>query len=327
VAVTALTTFPRMRLAVLPTPLVEAPALAEALGLSGPLYVKRDDLTGFAMAGNKARQLEMIVAEALDNGADVLLTGGSVMSSFVASAAAASAYVGLRCVLVVAGPAQPRSVHPNLGAATAWGAQVRFTGDAHRGSVDTMLPGVAAELRAAGAVVHLAPRGGADSTGTTGFRLAADELADQLEGRCSSPPVVVVPTGSGGTQAGLVAGAVARGRPFRVAGASVSRPAPEAAERVLALARQVATRCGEPWPADDDVRVVDARGPGHGVPSGEGAAAAGTALRAAGLVLDPVYTAKTLAALPGLVGSAPAVFWHTGGLADAVAGMLGEGTP
>src|SRR5207247_276956 len=139
-AVTAPAQLPRTRLAVLPTPLVEAPALAEALGLAGPLFVKRDDLTGFAMAGNKARQLEMIVAEALARGADVLLTGGSVMSSFVASAAAAAAYAGLGCVLVVAGPARLRSEHPNLAAATGWGALVRFTGDADRGSVDAMLP-------------------------------------------------------------------------------------------------------------------------------------------------------------------------------------------
>jgi 1-aminocyclopropane-1-carboxylate deaminase/D-cysteine desulfhydrase-like pyridoxal-dependent ACC family enzyme len=320
-AVTAPAQLPRTRLAVLPTPLVEAPALAEALRLAGPLYVKRDDLTGFAMAGNKARQLEMLVAEAVDRGADVLLTGGSVGSNFVAAAAAAAAYAGLRCELVIAGPPRSGSAHPNLAAAMTWGAQVRFTDDLDRGSVDDLLPTVAREFRAAGATVQLVPRGGANAIGASGFRLAANELADQLKDRCATPAVVVVATGSGGTQAGLVAGAVALGRPFRVAGASVSRPAPEMAGRVLALAREVAARCGEPDPADSDVQVIEARGPGHGMASPEGAAAAAIALRAAGVVLDPVYSAKALAALPRLVGSAPAVFWHTGGLADAIAEM------
>jgi len=326
-AVTTPAQLPRTRLALLPTPLVEAPALAEALGLAGPLFVKRDDLTGFAMAGNKARQLEMLIAEAVDRGADVFLTGGSVGSNFVAAASAAAAYAGLGCVLVIAGPPRSRSAHPNLAAAMAWGAQVRFTGEQDRGSVDTLLPTVARELADAGATVHLAPRGGADATGASGFRLAADELADQLEGLCASPPVVVVATGSGGTQAGLVVGAVAHGRRFRVAGASVSRPPAEATARVRELAGKVADRCGEPRPVDDDIQVVDARGPGHGVPSTQGAAAARIALCAAGLVLDPVYGAKALAALPSLVGAGPAVFWVTGGLADAVAGMQAQGSP
>jgi D-cysteine desulfhydrase len=89
----------------------------------------------------------------------------------------------------------------------------------------------------------------------------------------------------------------------------------------------VAALRGEP-PADaDDVELVDARGPGHALPSPAGEAAAATALRAAGLVLDPVYTAKALAALPAVVARGPALFWHTGGLLDAVAGWLGAGAP
>jgi D-cysteine desulfhydrase len=139
--------------------------------------------------------------------------------------------------------------------------------------------------------------------------------------------VVVVATGAGGTLAGLVAGNVARGRPLRVVGASVSRPPQEVAARVLDLARRVADLHGEPAPAADDVELVDARGPGHASPSVAGDAAAVIALRTAGLVLDPVYTAKALAALPAVTGGAPALFWHTGGLLDAVASWLGAGAP
>jgi D-cysteine desulfhydrase len=304
-------------LAVLPTPLTEAPRLATALGLTGPLLVKRDDLTGFAVAGNKARQLGPLIEDALSAGADVLVTGGTPGSNFVQAAGAAAAWAGLDCVLVLAGSG--RAVHPNLAAARAWGATVRFTGDADRASVDGCLPVVAAELAAAGRRPYVVPRGGASPVGASGYRDAVDEVLPQLAGRT---PVVVVPTGAGGTLAGLVAGNAAHGRPLRVVGASVSRPPEEVAARVLDLARSVAELRSEPAPVEADVEVVDARGPGHALPSAEGAAAADLALRTAGLVLDPVYTAKALAVLPRVVGDGPALFWHTGGLLDAVAGWL-----
>ena len=315
----AVTAPARTSLALLPTPLVAAPRLADALGLLGSLLVKRDDLTGFAAAGNKARQLEFLVAEANEQDADVLVTGGSTGSNFVPAAAAAASYAGLRCVVVLAGDEVDRASHPNLAAATAWGAQLRWTGRADRDSVDDMLPEVAALLAREGARPYVVPRGGASATGSLGYRLAVDEVIGQLAG---ASPTVVVAAGAGGTLAGLVAGTVAHGRPFRVVGASVSRPVDEVAVRVLDLASQVARRCGEEPPQARDVDLVDARGPGHGVASPAGDATAALALRCAGLVLDPVYTAKALAALPSVVPDGPALFWHTGGLLDAVAGLL-----
>ena len=316
-----MTSAARTHLAVLPTPLVEAPRLAEALGLSGSLLIKRDDLTGFAVAGNKARQLELLLADAVGQDADVLVTGGSIASNFVPAAAAAAAYAGLRCVVVLAGDAVDRTAHPNLAAATAWGAELRWTARADRATVDRMLPEVAAVLRREGARPYVIPRGGASATGALGYRLAVDEIVDQLAGRA---PALVVAAGAGGTLAGLVAGTVAHGRPFRVVGASVSRPVDELAARVLDLAGQVARRCGEDPPRAQDVELVDARGPGHGLASPAGETAAGLALRHAGLVLDPVYTAKALAVLPTAVPHGPALFWHTGGLLDAVAAIMGR---
>jgi D-cysteine desulfhydrase len=311
-------------LALLPTPLVETPRLADALGLDGPLLVKRDDLTGFAVAGNKARQLEPLLEDARAHRADVLVTGGSTGSNFVQAATAAAAWAGLHCALVLAGPPDPRPVHPNLAAARAWGAELRFTGDADRRSVDRELPVVVAELAAAGRRPYAVPRGGASAVGASGYRDAVDEVLAQLAGR---RPVVVVATGAGGTLAGLVAGNVAHGRPLRVVGASVSRPPDEVAPQVLDLAERVAASRGESTPVVSDVELVDARGPGHALPSPEGEFAAATALRTAGLVLDPVYTAKALAALPAIAAGHPALFWHTGGLLDAVAGWLGAGAP
>lgn len=314
----------RASLALLPTPLMDAPRLADALGLPS-LLVKRDDLTGFAVAGNKARTLGPLLAEAAARQADVLVTGGTPGSNFVQAASAAAAFAGLRCVLVLAGPPVAAGSHPNLAAATAWGAEVRFTGDPDRTSVDRALPAVAAALTADGARPYVCPRGGANAVGTEGFRDAVDELLTQLASLPpgqAADPVVVVAAGAGGTLAGLVAGLVAHGRPLRVVGASVSRPVDQLRDQVLRLASEVAQRRGEPCPVAGDVELVDARGPGHGTASPQGDLAAELALRTAGLVLDPVYTAKALAAVPAVADGRPALFWHTGGLLDAVAGLL-----
>jgi D-cysteine desulfhydrase len=302
---------------VLPTPLVEAPELAAALGIDGPLLVKRDDLTGFAVAGNKARQLEFLVADAVEQGADVLVTGGSASSNFIQAATAAAAHAGMGCELVIAGSLRRKPWPPNLAAAVAWGARLTWTDDDERASVDAALPKLAAKLAREGARPYLMPRGGASPVGCEGYRLAAAELVDQLP-KTVAAPTVVIAAGAGGTLAGLVAGAAALGRPFTVVGASVSRPPEQIRDRVLELAGEVAKRHGDEPPQPGDVRIIDARGPGHGVASDAGRAAARAALRHAGLVLDPVYTAKAMAIVPDVAARGPVVFWHTGGLLDAV---------
>jgi 1-aminocyclopropane-1-carboxylate deaminase/D-cysteine desulfhydrase-like pyridoxal-dependent ACC family enzyme len=307
---------PRTPLAVLPTPLVAAPRLAAALG-TGRLLVKRDDLTGFAFGGNKARLLEFLVAAAIADGADTLLTGGAAGSNFCAATAAAACRAGLACELVIAGrPGPPGSPGPALALARSWGAAVRWTGVPDRDSVDAALPAAAHELTAAGRRPYLIPRGGATGLGAVGYALAAAELRAQLDG---DDVTVVVPTGSGGTLAGLVAGHVLLGRPWTLLGCSASRP-PQAAQRqVLTLARECLRLLGaeqEPGLDVTDVSVVDARGPGHGLSSPDGLVAAEQAMRTEGLMLDPVYTAKALAQAPA---SGSVVFWHTGGVLDAVA--------
>lgn len=317
----------RLPLAVLPTPLVPAPRLATALGLAGRLAVKRDDLTGFAVAGNKARPLEVLLADAVAEEATVIVTGGTTGSNFAAAAAAAAAYAGLRAVLVYAGTEpgrqHPGHQHPNLAAARYWGARVLFTGDPDRESVDVGIKEAAVQLAAAGERPYAVPRGGATARSAAGFHWAAAELAGQLGDR-AGPVAVVVATGSGGTLAGLLSGTVALGRPWRLAGVAVSRSPQETRERVLDLAAGCARILGRPAPGPDDFELADGRGPGHGRPSPAGRRAAGLALRTAGLVLDPVYTAKALAALPAVLGDAArdpeltTVFWHTGGLLDAV---------
>lgn len=341
VAVTGAGVAARVRLAALPTPLVPAPRMAEVVGV-GALYVKRDDLTGFAFAGNKARPLEFLLAAALREGADTLVTGGAPGSNFCAAAAAAAARAGLRCELVIAG--NPGPAGPALALARSWGATVRWTGVPERDSVDAGLPAAAAELAAAGRRPYLMPRGGASGLGAVGYALAAFEVCEQLAAHGVDSARVVVATGSGGTLAGLVVGNVLAGRPLRLLGAAVSRPPDETARRVLGLAREcLRLLAGSGLPGvpgvpgvqrvsgagaglvsgagvgPGDVVVADARGPGHGVASLEGIAAAEQAMRTEGLMVDPVYTAKALALVSRYAGDGNVVFWHTGGQMDVVA--------
>jgi D-cysteine desulfhydrase len=339
----ALRQMPRMRIAVLPTPLVAAPRLAEVLGVAR-LYIKRDDLTGFAFGGNKARPLEFLIAAALAEGADTLVTGGAPGSNFCAATAAAAMRAGLSCHLVIAGDPSPAG--PALALARLWGATVSWTGVADRASVDVALPRAAARLTASGCRPYLIPRGGATGLGALGFALAAFELHAQLGEHEVGAPHVLVAVGSGGSLAGLVAGNVLLGRAWTLLGASASRPPAQAAHTVREIAQECLrlltgpAGCPAAGRAPDvtvpdmttpqgaapevttaDVAVTDARGPGHGLPSPAGITAAEQAMRTEGLMVDPVYSAKALAVVGAreLAGAEAVVFWHTGGVLDAVA--------
>ena len=305
---------PRFVLATLPTPLVPAVRLRAAIG--GPLvWVKRDDLTGFANAGNKARTLEFLVGDAIARGCDTIVTGGGASSNFCAAAAAAAQVAGLACQLVLYG-SRPAVEHPNLAAAQAAGAEVHFTGRPDREEIDGA---VAARAAALGDRAYPVPRGGATPVGALGYTDAYREVMVQLSEHHVGPGVMVVATGSGGTQAGLMAGAAraagaggATG--WRILGATVSRPPDEIRATVAALAHAVVPE------GVAGCEIVDARGPGFGEPSDVGERAARIAFETEGLLLDPVYTAKAFAVVVDLVAGGfcgPIVFWHTGGVAVA----------
>ncbi|MGH9009755.1 MAG: 1-aminocyclopropane-1-carboxylate deaminase/D-cysteine desulfhydrase [Acidimicrobiia bacterium] len=336
---------PRTSLATLPTPLLTAPRLSEAVGVE--VWIKRDDLTGLLLGGNKARKLEFLCGEAQAQGADALVTGGGSGSNHVQLTAAAAARLGLDCLVVCYGepPAAPSAEPLGLRITRRLGADVVFTGSPERASVDARLEEVASKLTADGRHPYVIPRGGASATGAVGYALAAVELAEQLAAAGIGSAMVLLATGSCGTQAGLVAGAAfscgvmpptaaqrhkepeesAVG--LQVVGVPVSRPPEESSERVAGLATGCAERLGfnRVFTADDVHLLGGYLGPGYGKASPEGDEAARLALRTEGLVLDPVFTAKAMAALlaeaRGGRLAGPVVFLHTGGTPAALGAL------
>jgi D-cysteine desulfhydrase len=318
---------PRLHLATLPTPVVRASRLEQALG-SGPVYVKRDDLTGFGLSGNKARPLEFLLGAAVAEGCDVFVAAGSPTSNFCAAAAMAARVAGLDCDLLFPGD-EPGERSTNIELARAAGARLVFGTVPTREQLDDAVRRHAQDLRAQGRRPYAVPRGGATGTGALGYACAVRELAEQWDALALTPRTVVVATGSGGTQAGLLAGRAGLGLPWHLVGASVSRPAEVAAAQVLAVSREAAAILGLEPPAPADVDVRDCRGAGFGVASDEDRVSAHLALVHEGLLLDDHYGAKAMTLARSLLDSGvetPLLFWHTGGTAAALAALGGPVT-
>ncbi|MGH8824996.1 MAG: 1-aminocyclopropane-1-carboxylate deaminase/D-cysteine desulfhydrase [Jiangellaceae bacterium] len=318
-------TIPRIRLATLPTPLVRAHGLETALS-ARPIYIKRDDLTGFGIAGNKARALEFLVGEALALRADLLIAAGSPSSNFCAAAAMAARTARLACDLLFSGP-PPEVPSVNVELARASGARLFFDRAATREQLDDAVVAHAEGMRAEGRRPYAMPRGGATGVGAAGYACAANELADQCAASGIAPASVVVATGSGGTQAGLVAGQVGFGLSWRVVGASVSRPPDVAAAQVLRAARDCADRMSLVPPTSAAVDVRDCRGPGFGLTSDDDRLSSRIALEHEALLLDDYYGAKAMSLLRRELADGcptPVVFWHTGGIA-AILSAIAQG--
>ena len=326
-----LSQFPRTSLAFLPTPLVELSRLSETLG--GPrIFMKRDDQTGLATGGNKARKLEFLVGDALARGCDTLITGGAQQSNHCRQTAAAAALCGLGCHLVLGGEA-PKRAEGNLLLDQILGAVIHWSGERRKGED---IPAVAEELRAAGRRPCIIPYGGSSALGALGFAAAAGELAAQLEGQGLRPARVVFASSSGGTQAGLMVGfrlfglggpglggLPAAAAKLELTGICIDKAEGEGGDfgaRVLALANETAALIGDgPFTAADLILRKDFVGEGYGIVGDLERRAIRLAARTEGIIVDPVYTGRALGALISMIEAGElhrgesVVFWHTGG--------------
>lgn len=312
--------FARHRLGHFPTPVESLPRLGRSLGVE--LSVKRDDNTGPGGGGNKVRKLEFLLAAALASRCDTVLTAGAIQSNHARITAAAAASLGLKCELVLTTPeidlgsAYSHSGNRLLDA--LFGARVH-TLEAGEESAPA-LAARASALQRDGYRPFVIPIGGSNGTGTLGYLAAALELAEQQALR-SAFDVIVLPSGSGGTHAGLALGAALLGQSWQVIGISVGRDAQSQQTRVAEIIDECCRILDLPTPPAFRVEVFDgARGPGYGQPSTEMRDAVLDAARYEGLLLDPVYTGKAFAGLKMLVASgriprgARVLFWHTGGV-------------
>ncbi len=309
----------RIRLAQLPTPLEKLTRLSALLGGPG-LWIKRDDQTGLGLGGNKARKLEFLVADALAQGCDVLLTAGAAQSNHCRQTAAAAAKVGIRCELVLGG-AHGEQPEGNLLLDTLFGATLHWTGMDRRGE---RMEERAEELRLEGFRPYVIPYGGSNGVGAAGYVVAMAELVGQLNTTGTRVDRVIVASSSGGTQAGLVLGKKIARYGGEIIGISIDKGerAPEPYEEDMsAIANATALRLGldsRCTPADFHVRY-DFLGSGYGVVGPlEREAIAVTAARE-GILLDPVYTGRAMGALLAMVrggefrSEEQILFWHTGG--------------
>jgi D-cysteine desulfhydrase len=313
---------PRVALARLPTPLEASPRLGARLGLE--LLYKRDDLTGLELSGNKARKLELLVADAEAEGADVLVTCGGVQSNHCRATAFAAAKRGLGAVLLLRtpDPAAPPPPEANLLLDRLAGAEVRFVShDQYRRRAEVMAA-VAAELRARGRRPYVIPEGGSNALGSLGYVLAVAELLEQLPASWRTGPVTVAyAAGSGGTGAGLELGLRLAGwRDARAIGFAVCNDAAWFRQGIAAICAEARRR----WPALPEVRAeevsVDDRfvGPGYAEATEEGLEVIRSAAHEDGVLLDPVYTGKAMLGLAGraregTLGGRRAILLHSGG--------------
>ena len=308
----------RLHFAHLPTPIEPLSRLSKHLG--GPdLYIKRDDETGLATGGNKTRKLEFLIAEALAQGADHVISTGAPQSNHCRQTAAAAARNGLGCTLVLRGQ-EPEQVTGNYLLDELLGAHVYWTGD--RQAKD-MIQEVEKQLQAMGHKPYIVPYGGSNVVGATGYVLAMHELMDQLAEQQLNIDFIIFASSSGGTQAGLVLGAQVYGFRGSVLGISVDQPADVLQTQVGALATATAAHLGlGQLPLLDHVEVNDDYlGGGYAVVGELEREAVRLLAQMEGILLDPVYTGKAMGGLIDLIRwgaftrGQNVLFWHTGGTA------------
>ena len=331
-----LTQFPRVRITHGPTPLEFMPRMTQALG--GPnLYIKRDDCTGLGTGGNKTRKLEFLMADAVKNQADTIITQGATQSNHARQTVAIAAKMGMKCEIMLedrTGSMQDNYKHSgNVFLDHLYGANVRELPGGT--DMNAAMAKLAEELRAKGQKPYIIPGGGSNAIGALGYVVCALELVDQCNTQGLNVNCVVHATGSAGTQAGLVAGLEGSRSQIPVLGIGVRAPREAQETSVYNLAVKTAELLDIPGAVSrESVKAnCDYVGAGYGVPTPGMVEAVTMMARLEGILLDPVYSGKGMAGLIDLCRKGffkqgdNVVFLHTGGSValygymDAFAGL------
>jgi D-cysteine desulfhydrase family pyridoxal phosphate-dependent enzyme len=311
--------FPRFPILWGETPLLPLPRFAEAIGAKS-IWIKRDDLTGFAFGGNKLRKLEFLIGEALKQGCDLIITGGSPQSNHARLTVAAANKAGLDTWLCFAGN-RWGSVQGNLLLDHLLGAACFLTGAYGSDGLLQAMEEKAEDARRQGRKPYVIPVGGSTETGDYGYFLAWEELERQRKQQ-NLPPFdeIYLPVGTGGTLAGLACGRGCDAAGTHLVGISVWLPKEKAEQEVKRLGSKLMRKIGgEREYSLEPIRILDAYiGRKYGVPSDEGMEAIRLLAQTEGVFVDPVYTGKALAGLidqvkNGIAGEKHLLFWHTGG--------------
>jgi D-cysteine desulfhydrase family pyridoxal phosphate-dependent enzyme len=311
---------PRLSLGNLQTPIEPCDRLSKEIPGAPHIYIKRDDSSGYLVGGNKIRKLEYVMADVLRKKATTVMTVGSVQSNHARITAMVAKRMGLKCVLVLNGefPDQPKG---NLFLTSLLGIEI-IKVESREDRLSKMNQ-IARELEAGGESVYKIPLGASDEIGSYGLTAAFKEVADHEKKTGMSFDAIFIGSSSGGTQAGLEVGKRLFNKDtLRIIGISPDDPAASIKERIIAAAGPMLSRLGLDNSIRPDQLCVDDRyvGGGYGFFSPESEEATALFLRAEGILLDPVYTSKTAAALLDYCRKGEfqpknhVLFWHTGGL-------------
>lgn len=325
-AIDRLHAIPRLSFAHTPTPIEELPrlraALVEEVGIRKvpQIFIKRDDYIGPGFGGNKVRKLEYVLAQAVADGAEVVITCGGLKSNHARVTAAMCARLGLRCILVLNEPSYELKLKPaSLRADELYGAEIHRV--KNRDERNSTMEAIAGRLRGEGHKVVVVPLGASIPLGALGFVRAVEETKAQLETMGVKPDWTYLSSSSGGTQAGLEAGSQIFEMPLSLTGVSPDDPSSSISPEIERIIRGVGELLGLPEGelVEESIVLDKYVGPGYGIDSPESVAAIELLARTEGICLDPVYTAKAMAGLldeiryGGLADCDTVLFWHTGG--------------
>jgi len=309
----------KLSLGCFPTPLHELSRLSNHLG--GPkIFIKRDDLTGLALGGNKTRKLEFLLADALEQGCDTVITAGAVQSNHCRQTAAAAGMLGLECHLVLGGEA-PDTNKGNLLLNHLLDSKIHWAGENRKGED---IPEIKSQLTAQGQKPYIVPYGGSNEIGALGFVEATRELVEQCADANHSFSHLVFASSSGGTHAGLALGKKLYKQDYTVLGINIEKVAdgsPPLESHFCNLTSEAAKQLSSniEFSAKDINLNSGYVGDGYAVIGDLEREAILLTAKTEGILLDPVYTGRAMGGLIALIRQGyfnktdSVLFWHTGG--------------